>query len=332
MSVLVSRALPLVLATSALALGCADGERDPAPDARGGGAGDAGRGFDAGEVDAALDAARLHVDAGRDAGMTSCPSGEHVCGTRCVRDLTNDPANGCRLGCGEPCAAPDMGVATCGMDGRCAWECEPPFRRMGDACVCAPTTCDALAYECGTADDGCGRRLDCGSCMGGATCLEGRCGCAADELEPNDSNTSPAMRSGLNDADDPPDVILTANIDEPRDEDWFSFPITDGTDGGNPRITVTLGEIPAGSDYALSAFYVCGDRTDDSTCARGAPDNFVGRGCAGSTSGSAPETVELATDCSRGLDSDDSGTLLVRVTAPTWSLTCGPYRVTVRVR
>lgn len=268
----------------------------------------------------------------RDAAGPTCPPGEHACGAGCVRDLPNEPANGCRLGCGEPCPTPPMGMAACDMAGTCTWTCVPPFRRMGDACVCTPRTCAEVGYECGAPDDGCGGALDCGSCMAGAACMSGRCACTPDEHEPNDSNTMPTRRPGLNDADDPPDVLLTANLHSMRDEDWFAFPITDGTDFGNPRITVTLRNIPVGSDYELSAYYVCGDRTDNSTCARGVPDNEVGRGCAGGVTGSGPEEVEIETDCSRGLNSDDSGTLLVRVRAATWMGTCGPYEVVVRVR
>lgn len=330
----------LLLALSSL--GCANGEVGPGPDTGGGGGGrDAGPTGDSGGSSMRDSGGGTMRDAGpvrdgggggRDSGTTSCPSGEHACGAGCVRDLANDPANGCRLGCGEPCDAPDMGDAACDMAGMCTWTCEPPFRRMGDTCVCTPTTCDTIGYECGAPDDGCGTPLDCGSCDAGAACTMGRCACTADPLEPNDSNTMPTVRSGLNDADDPPDVILAANIDEMRDEDWWSFPITDGTDGGNPRITVTLRNIPIGSDYALSAYYVCGDRTDNSTCAAGAPDNYLGRGCAGMVSGSGPETVELETDCDRTLSANDDGTLFVRVTAPTWMNTCGNYEVVVRVR
>ncbi|MBX7190931.1 MAG: hypothetical protein K1X94_02680 [Sandaracinaceae bacterium] len=349
-----SRALArLLVVGSLLAIGCAQGGtgasdtggggRDvgPAPDgggrdgggtmndAGGGGTSDAGR-FDAGRLDAGRSG---DAGGGHDAGSVSCPSGQHACGAGCVRDLANDPANGCRLGCGEPCPTPAMGTASCDMTGHCAWDCTPPYRRVGDTCECTPTTCEAIHYECGAPDNGCGMPLDCGACMDGAMCTTGRCACTPDTYETNDSNTTASPQGGLNDADDPPDVILSANIDEMRDEDWWSFPITDGTDGGNPRITVTLADIPIGSDYALSAYYVCGDRTDNSTCAIGSTDNYLGHGCAGSAAGSAPETVELETDCDRGiLNSDDSGTLYVRVTAPTWMSTCGPYRVTVRVR
>ncbi|MFH0900445.1 MAG: SUMF1/EgtB/PvdO family nonheme iron enzyme [Pseudomonadota bacterium] len=39
----------------------------------------------------------------------------------------------------------------------------------GQAC-CAPTTCAAVVAECGTISDGCGRTLNCGSCMSPETC------------------------------------------------------------------------------------------------------------------------------------------------------------------
>jgi len=319
-----ARAFSLLVASLAVTspmLGCAEGGTGLG-DSGGGGTRDGGSAPDGG----------LARDAGRDGGVPTCGSGEHACGSGCVSDLANEPENGCRLGCGEPCDAPDMGNPSCGMDGRCTWECAPPFRRVGDECVCTPTTCEAIAYECGAPDNGCGMPLDCGSCTDGAACTTGRCACTPDGFEPNDSNTTPTVRPGLDDSDDPPDVILTANLDEMRDEDWFRFPITDGTDGGSPRMTVTLRNIPVGSDYTLSAYFVCGDAGDVSTCAMGTADNFVGRGCTGGASGSSPETVEIVADCDRTFSFDDGGTLLVRVRAATWMNTCGPYEVVVRVR
>jgi hypothetical protein len=38
---------------------------------------------------------------------------------------------------------------------------------------CVPLTCGALGYVCGTADDGCGGTIDCGSCVPPATCSGG---------------------------------------------------------------------------------------------------------------------------------------------------------------
>ncbi|NCA80852.1 MAG: hypothetical protein EOM76_11855, partial [Sphingobacteriia bacterium] len=40
---------------------------------------------------------------------------------------------------------------------------------------CAPKTCAFLGYACGTASDGCGDTLNCGSCASGQTCSSGQC-------------------------------------------------------------------------------------------------------------------------------------------------------------
>lgn len=330
-----SLSLATLLALGAGALGCAQGAV-VVGDSGSGVVNDGGAVRDATTHDApSSDAAMSTRDGGgttpRDGGAPSCPSGQHACGAGCVADLANDPANGCRLGCGEPCDAPDAGAASCDTAGRCTWTCEPPFRREGDLCVCTPTTCSALSYECGAPDDGCGTPLNCGSCMVGAACTTGRCACMPDGFEPNDTRATATPRARLSDADDPPDVVLNANIDDARDEDWFAFPITDGFDSGNPRITVTLSDIPVGSDYTLSAYYVCDSGTDASTCAAGSSDNFLGRGCTGNVAGSGPETVEIETDCEH-VSIDDDGQLFVRIRAATWMNTCSNYRVVVRVR
>jgi hypothetical protein len=52
---------------------------------------------------------------------------------------------------GQPCIVEDGGTA-----GACA--------------PCVPTTCAELGRTCGTAPDGCGGTLDCGSCPSGLTC------------------------------------------------------------------------------------------------------------------------------------------------------------------
>ncbi|MCS6857267.1 MAG: hypothetical protein NZM37_06110 [Sandaracinaceae bacterium] len=262
----------------------------------------------------------------------SCPPGEHLCGRGCVRDLPNEPDRGCRLGCGEPCPAPPMARAACTPQGTCTWDCMAPYRREGNQCVCQPRTCEMIGYECGAPDDGCGRPLDCGSCEFGARCMDGRCTCVPDEFEANDSHTSPRTFSALNDAEDPPDVVLQGNLHRSDDIDWYAFPIVDGGDGGNPRITVELSDIPEGSDYEMSAFYVCGDRTDNSRCVRGSPDNELGHGCRNPAAGNTRESVEIDTDCNRSLSTNDNGTLLVRVRAVMWGRSCSNYRLTIRVR
>jgi len=41
--------------------------------------------------------------------------------------------------------------------------------------TCTPATCDDLGYNCGTASDGCGGTLSCGSCDSGYTCVNNVC-------------------------------------------------------------------------------------------------------------------------------------------------------------
>jgi hypothetical protein len=188
-----------------------------------------------------------------------------------------------------------------------------------------------MGAMCGAPDDGCGGTLDCGTCPDERACIDGRCTCAPDGREPNDSLTNPTMHPGeLDDSRDPPDVVYEdLTIHQPTDIDWIRFSIVDGTDLGNPKITVTLDRVPAGATYELSAFYVCARGSDATSCRAGTPDTEVGHGCR--TSGSGAMNVELATDCDH-FSTDDSGTLLVRVRATTWSGSCDPYRLTVRVR
>jgi hypothetical protein len=241
------------------------------------------------------------------------------------------PENGCRLGCGEACPTPPDGDATCGTDGRCTFDCEPPFRREGDECVCTPRTCEDAMYMCGELDDGCGTPLDCGSC-GTGDCIDGTCRCSPDGHEANDSSTTAPNLGSFDDSDDPDDFILSdGTIDEMGDVDWYRFSITDGTDFGNPRLTVTLDQIPMGANYDVAAFYTCGGGSDASTCSMGTVDNTLGHGCAASASGTTAETVEIETECDH-LSTDDGGSLYVRVRAASWAGQCAAYRLTLRVR
>lgn len=305
-----------------LLLACAEG---------GGGTGDGGPRRDAsrddGGEDPMDDAGRR--DGGRRDASISCPAGQHACGGGCIDDLANDPANGCRLGCGEACPAPPAGTTACSMAGACTFTCTSPFRMMGDTCVCTARTCEDMGWECGAPDDGCGMPLDCGSC-GTGTCIDGACACMPDPHEENDSNTTATRIATLNDADAPRDSIVSDdNIDELTDVDWLRWEITDGTDFGNPQITVTLDQIPIGSTYQLSTFYACNGGMDATSCTGATVDDEIGHGC--TSSGTTVRTHMLATDCEHA-STDDSGVLLVRVRAPSWGSTCEPYRVTVRVR
>lgn len=277
----------------------------------------------------AVDAARPR-DAGRDAAVT-CAAGTHLCGGGCIPDLADDPAAGCRFGCGEPCPAPERATATCARDGRCDFTCASPFRRVGDACTCTPSTCEALGFvECGEPDDGCGTPLDCGTCAMGGACVAGRCGCPPDAHEENDSaSTATRIAGDLNDADDPDTSVSDFNLHSARDEDWIRWHVVDGFDlGGNPIITVSLADAPIGADYDLAAYYECDSGGDATTCDLGTADASVGPGCRSATVGSSVERVTLSTECS-GID--EHGTLYVRVRSTIFA-GCGGYRVLVSVR
>src|SRR6478736_9709301 len=52
-----------------------------------------------------------------------CAAGQHACGAGCITDQANDPANGCRLGCGAACPTPTMGTASCTSAGTCDFTC-----------------------------------------------------------------------------------------------------------------------------------------------------------------------------------------------------------------
>ncbi len=282
-------------------------------------------------TDASTDAGNVRNDSGppgHDAGRISCGPGQHACGAGCVDDLPNEPAHGCRLGCGEPCAVPTGGVGTCTTSGTCDFTCEPPFSRVADTCTCVPRTCAEANATCGAPDDGCGRPLNCGSC-GGNACVEGRCACDPDAEEPNDDGLTPPRLDELTDAPDSSGVYDDMNLHSAEDIDWVYFGISDSFDLGNPDITVTLDQIPAGSTYELSAFYRCSNNMSGTTCTGGTAINDPGPGC--STAVSSTGQLRLATRCG-GVTTDSDGSLFVRVRSTTWSGLCNPYRLRVDVR
>ena len=294
-----------------LAGGCGDDSGGP------GGMGDAG---DVGEGGMPGDAGEME-----DAGPEDCLVGQHLCSGTCVDDLPDEPLNGCRLGCGERCPEPEGGHATCTLGGECDFVCDAPFVREGADCRCEPATCTTLGAACGAVADGCGGTLECGGCSGGATCTDGACACAVDAAEPNGTRAGATAIGSLTDA---PDSDLTATeyaIGNDGDEDWYSIEITDGTDGGNPQITVTLSGIPSGSDYDLAIYYLCSGNA--SVCTDGEPITLMD-GCGSSNAGSADEVAGLSSECS-GID--DSGLLLVHVTPATWGGSCEPYTLAVDV-
>ncbi len=68
--------------------------------------------------------------------------------------------------------------ATCIRNEQCASGiCDPQTRR----CACTPTISCPAGQTCGTAEDGCGGTLECGTCTGtGERCVSGQCVCTPD--------------------------------------------------------------------------------------------------------------------------------------------------------
>lgn len=291
--------------------------------ARDGGARDGGATTDAGPP----------MDTGvvvhRDAAVT-CPTGQHGCGAGCIIDQANDPANGCRFGCGSPCPAPSTGVASCSTAGACDFTCPSPFHREGNTCACTARTCMSMGYMCGAPDDGCGMPLNCGTCASGAMCLSGLCGCMPDTHEPNENKVVATRGADLSDGADSNVTLSDYTIDHMGDVDWIQFHVTDSVDGGDPHLTVRLYEIPSGSDYDLGVWYTCNNGRDASRCSVGTQDNTFGHGCTSSHPGIAEENVDLPTDCGTLANAD--GIVFIRVTALTFGGSCTPYKLDVHVR
>lgn len=252
-----------------------------------------------------------------------CGTGQHRCGAGCIDDLPNEPAHGCRNGCGEPCPTPPDGTAACSPEGTCTFACEPPFYRDGATCVCRARTCADLGFSCGAPDDGCGRTLDCGGCDGGGVCISGSCSCPPDAREPNNGRLQAPEIARLTDAPDSSATFAEFNLHSATDQDWFTIHVDDDWDAGNPQIRVELDRVPEGSEYTLTAWYVCDNGSDESPCT-------VARTCSAGATSAASASVEIATEC--GGTTDEHGVLWIQITPTRWSGSCAPYRLVVNVR
>jgi hypothetical protein len=89
------------------------------------------------------------MDAGTDSGMPTCAATEMDCNGVCTNPRVD--AQNCGF-CGNVCPA----NAVC--------------RAGGCAPSCTPKTCADAGYQCGSAPDGCGGLLSCGTCPTGQTC------------------------------------------------------------------------------------------------------------------------------------------------------------------
>lgn len=202
---------------------------------------------------------------------TTCAPDEHACGRSCFTDQANDPAIGCALGCGEACPAPANGVAVCTPGGTCDIACAPGYARDGAACV--PFACEAAGYACGAFVDDAGTAFDCGSCAPGTGCgPTHQCAVARDAYEPNDARGQAHDLGPMDDAEDPTKWLDRLTVASTTDEDWFTFPVLDGWDGGNPDVRVQLTDRVDGlgwlsSSHELTVWFQC-DSGDAGTVVR----------------------------------------------------------------
>ena len=100
----------------------------------------------------------------------SCGGGgtPSVCGTPCVKATCASLGVNCGAqsdGCGGP-----LDCGTCTTPGDTCGGSGTPSVCGSSSVACTPTTCAALGFNCGTAGDGCGKTLDCGSCTSPQIC------------------------------------------------------------------------------------------------------------------------------------------------------------------
>lgn len=138
----------------------------------------------------------------------------------------------CLAGCRFVSADPDVAYA-CDSDLDCApleqvcvdRFCRAPTPDEADA-GCTPSTCESLAYSCGTHDDGCGGQLDCGQCQSGS-------GCAA--------QGTTGICEACETADPPDDAYMDSNcdgIDGVASESVFVDPAGDDASAGTREAPV----------------------------------------------------------------------------------------------
>jgi len=111
-----------------------------------------------------------------------CPPGTTCCNGVCVN--TNTDSNNCGR-CGRPCPPGPLNSSPVCINGNCDFTCNPGFGKCGGACcpnvccngVCCPTgrgCCNGVCTLLGT-NQNCRRCND--TCIGGRTCVSGRCTC-----------------------------------------------------------------------------------------------------------------------------------------------------------
>lgn len=259
-------------------------------------------------------------------GSATCAPDQHACGRTCVTDQPNNPATGCSLGCGNPCEAPEGAVATCSTSGTCDFVCDAGYALVGDACT--PFACESAGYTCGTYTDQAGTVFECGSCVDGTGCgPTHQCAVARDAYESNDVRGDARALGDFDDLGDQNRWVDRLSISSLVDEDWFTARIVDGTDGGNPDVTIQLtnrldqlGWLD--SRHELTVWFQC-DSTDTGTSVRcgewytttdtnGATDPGLGIGC--QVDATYLVWADIAPSCS-GISDSGTATIRIRKTA-----------------
>lgn len=231
----------------------------------------------------------------------------------------------------DPCGAVDRvcGAAEdgCGETVACG-SCTAPETCNGGGvpgqCGCTPTaSCAGAGAECGAIPDGCSGMLSCpNTCDDTEMCMGIECVCRPDEFEDNDRPTSAANQGTLLGRDS----INEATIDEATDVDHFvwSFVGKEGS-GGADVFTITLRQIPVGSDYDLQVFVECSGAIGTTlSCNQGreVANPSGGSGCESTSPGTNWETVSFPSPCGIGTHE-----LRVVVLADDWAETCAPYEL-----
>ena len=117
-----------------------------------------------------------------------CPEGM-ICNDtgQCVVKCGNDLCKQGEQCCNDACTTLDT-IENCGACGtKCSGD-SPYCQYGGCANECKPQSCDTLNFECGTANDGCGNTIDCGSCGENKICASNHCVDACTPTSCQDAN------------------------------------------------------------------------------------------------------------------------------------------------
>jgi hypothetical protein len=245
-----------------------------------------------------------------------CPDTSHSCGVVCVPRQDNTPQIGCALGCQSACPAVANATPTCTDQGLCDFACATGFSRVGNQCVAS--ACEQGGYTCGTLPSG----VSCGTCLGVSCGSDYQCDVPPDASEWNDSPYYATWLGSFDDSDDADSWLTDRSIGKGADYDYYRFHVTDGFDGGNPRIDVEITKRDAAlgwleTPHELSVFFDCDVNGNSSTVrcgewftttAENTHYDLLGTGC--TVDGMYLPWASISASCD---STDDSGTVTVLV-------------------